>query len=115
MGLTTTEKYLNTKLQPQIGHSTNCAWLNFKYIHSQNTASAPSHPIQHPTAGESTHFTPMGHDMAGCWHINSILANIGRRNSIRILNQYSFWRNILIWAQFICFIKLFVFQKLKLL
>ena len=31
----------------------------------------------------------------GCWQINSILANIGRRNSIRILNQYPFWWNIL--------------------
>ena len=30
----------------------------------------------------------------GCWQINSILANIGRRNSIRILNQYPFWWNI---------------------
>ena len=28
--------------------------------------------------------------------ISSILANIGRRNSIRILNQYPFWWNILI-------------------
>ena len=34
----------------------------------------------------------------GCWQINSILANIGRRNSIRILNQYPCWWNILIWA-----------------
>ena len=25
-----------------------------------------------------------------CWQINSILANIGHRNSIRILNQYPF-------------------------
>ena len=33
-----------------------------------------------------------------CWQINSILANIGHRNSIRILNQYPFWWNILIWA-----------------
>ena len=55
-------------------------------IHTQNTASAPSHPIQHPTAGESTPLTPMGLVMAGCWQINSILTNIGRRNSIRILN-----------------------------
>ena len=33
-----------------------------------------------------------------CWQINSILANIGHRNSIRILNQYPFWWNLLIWA-----------------
>ena len=57
----------------------------------------------------------MGLVMAGCWQINSILANIGRRNSIRILNQYPFFWNILIWAQFICILKLFAFKKLKLL
>ena len=74
-----------------------------KKKHSQNTASAPSHPIQHPTAGERTPVTPMGLAMAGCWQINNILANIGRRNSIRILNQYPLFWNILIWAQFICF------------
>ena len=33
-----------------------------------------------------------------CWQINYILANIGHRNSIRILNQYPFWWNIVIWA-----------------
>ena len=33
----------------------------------------------------------------GCWPINSISANIGHRNSIRILNQHPFWWNILIW------------------
>ena len=33
-----------------------------------------------------------------CWQINSILANIGHRNSIPISNQYPFWWNILIWA-----------------
>ena len=32
----------------------------------------------------------------GCWPINYISANIGHRNSIRILNQYPFWWNILI-------------------
>ena len=48
---------------------------------------SPSHPIQHPTAGESTPMTPMGLVMAGCWLINSILTIIGRRNPIRILDQ----------------------------
>ena len=32
----------------------------------------------------------------GCWQINSLLANIGHRNSIRILNPYPFRLNILI-------------------
>ena len=32
------------------------------------------------------------------WQINSILANIGHRNSIRILNQYPSWWNILVRA-----------------
>ena len=82
--------------------------------HIQITASAPSYPIHYLTAGEITHMTPVGLVMAGCWQINSILANIGRRNSIRILNQYPLFWNILIWAQFICFIKVFEFWKLKL-
>ena len=60
--------------------------FNCIQVHTQNTASAPSHPIQHPTAGESTRMTQMGLVMAGCWQINSILTNIGHRNSIRILN-----------------------------
>ena len=77
--------------------------------HTQNTASAPSHPIQHPTAGTSTHMTPVGCVMAGCCQINYILTNIGRRNSIRILNQHPLFWNILIWTQFICFINLFAF------
>ena len=81
-----------------------------KISHSQNTASTPSHPIQHPTAGQRTPLTPMGLVMAGCWQINYILANICRRKCIRILNQYPFFWNILIWAQFICFfLKLFAF------
>ena len=78
-------------------------------MHTQNTASAPSHPIQHPTAGESTPLTPTGLVMAGCWQINSISTNIGHRNSIRNLNQYPFFWNILIWTQFICFINFFAF------
>ena len=52
--------------------------------------------------------TPVGLVMAGCWQINSILDNIGRRNSIRILNQYPSLWNISIWTQFICFLRLFV-------
>ena len=87
------------------------SWIH----HTQNTPSAPGNPIQHPIAGERTPMTPMGLVMAGCWQINSILTNIGRRNSIRILNQYPFFWNILIWTQFICFINLFAFWKLKLL
>ena len=70
----------------------------------QITASAPSHPIQHPTTGEITPMTPVGLGIASCRQITSILSNIGRRNSIRIF----FW-NILMWAQFICFIKIFAF------
>ena len=71
--------------------------------------SAPSHPIQHPTADESTHMIPVDLVMAGCWQINYILTNIGRKNSIRILNQYPFFWNVLIWTEFICFINLYAF------
>ena len=45
----------------------------------------------------------------GCWQISSILANIGHRNSIRILNQYPFWWNISIRSWFISFIKFLSF------
>ena len=79
------------------------------WVHTQNTPSAPSHPNQHPIAGERTPMTPMGLVMAGCWQINSILTNIGRRNSIWILNQYPFFWNILIRTQFICFIYIKIF------
>ena len=48
-------------------------------LHTQNTASAPSHPIQHPTAGMGTHMTPVGCVMAGCCQIEYILTNIGRK------------------------------------
>ena len=57
--------------------------------------------------------TPMGLAMTDCWQINPILANIGRRNSIRILNQYPFFWNILIWAQFIIFFQAFYILKIK--
>ena len=80
-----------------------------EWTHTQKTASVPSHPIQHPTAGMGTHMTPVGCVMAGCCHINYILTNIGRRNSIRILNQHPLFWHILIWTEFICFINLFAF------
>ena len=44
------------------------------------------------------HLDPIHLDMTGCWQINSILAKIGRKNSIQILNLYPFLWNILIWA-----------------
>ena len=80
---------------------TNTIWYRnlqqHKHLtHTQNTVSAPSHPIQYPTADERTPMTPLGLVMAGCWQIKSILTNIGRRNSMRILNQYSFFGNVLI-------------------
>ena len=73
----------------------------------KNIARTPRQPrailSSTPAAGERTPVTPMGLAMAGCWQINHILANIGRRNSIRISNQYPLFWNISIWAQFICF------------
>ena len=77
------------------------------------TASAPSHPIQHPTAGMGTHMIPVGCVMVGCCQINYIITNIGRRNSIPILNQHPLFWNILIWTEFICFINLFCILKIK--
>ena len=83
--------------------------LRFSSISSsqRQPLGRPSHAMQHHTAGEITPMAPRGLVMTGCWQINSILTNIGRRNSIRNLNEYPFFWNILIWVQFICFIKLF--------
>ena len=53
-------------------------------------------------------------DMAACWYINFILANIGHKNSIPIWNQCPFLWNILIWEYFISFITFSSFQKLRL-
>ena len=50
----------------------------------------------------------------GCWQVNSILTNIGHRNSIWILNQYPFWWKILIRAEIFSFIKFSSFYKLRL-
>ena len=58
-------------------------------IHSQTTPSAPV--ILYGTSELGWAILT-----CGCWQINSILANIGHRNSIGILNQYPFWWNILI-------------------
>ena len=44
-----------------------CGQCVFQRLHIQITASAPSHPIQHPIAGETTHMTPVGLVIAGCW------------------------------------------------
>ena len=54
-----------------------------RLTHSQTTPSAPSHPLQHPRLG----WTPLSCGMVGCWQINSILANIGCKNSIQIWNH----------------------------
>ena len=60
--------------------------------HSQSTQWTPAIRLfRTPELG----CTPLSCGMIGCWQINSILANIGRKNSNRILNQYPLW-NILI-------------------
>ena len=59
---------------------------------TQSSSPAPQSWLAYPP------WTPPHCDMAGCWQINSILAYIVRRNAIRILNQYPFLWNILIWA-----------------
>ena len=62
-----------------------------------------------------THLTLVGLVMADCCPINHILSNIGRRNSIRILNQHPLFWNILTWTQVFCFIKFFSKKKSTLL
>ena len=90
--------YLNTIFEAFTSNSIHQNWHTrprtgwvYSAFHSQTTPSAPSHPLRHPRTG----LTPL---TCVCWQINSILANIGHRNSIQILNQYPFWWNILIWA-----------------
>ena len=75
--------------------------------HSQTTPWAPAILSCTPGLAGSVvpPWTALSSGMAGCWQINSILANSGRKHSIRILNQYLFLWEILIWAWFICFIK----------
>ena len=46
----------------------------FSLFHTLNTVWELSHPLLHPRAGPCT---PLHSDMAGCWQINSSLANIG--------------------------------------
>ena len=83
-------------------------WMFFMKVPLTYTKSdhpwAPSYPLRHPRAG----WTPLNCGMVGCWQINSV-ANIGRKNSIQILNQYFFAWKILIWALFICFMKFLSF------
>ena len=50
-------------------------WTSPCFFHIQITASAFSHPIQHPTAGELTPMTPVGLFMAGSWQIISFFCS----------------------------------------
>ena len=78
-----------------------CCWPKPKFTGCPNTfhgmgdianISYPEHPVSPQPAYPAPHswwehpLTPMGLVMAGCWQINYISNNIGRRNSIRILN-----------------------------
>ena len=81
-------------------------------ISNNNNKQPPAIPSSTPQLASSPPWTPVGLVIAGCWQINSILFNIGRRNYFWSLNQYLFFWNALIWAQFICFIKFFAFWKL---
>ena len=67
-----------------------------------NLIARPPHEPQptypEPQGWPATPSTPLSCGMAGCWQINYILANSGRKNSIQILNQYPFLWKILIWV-----------------
>ena len=85
--------------------------------HSQ---TPPPPPPQHEppailscTSGLAGHpWTPLNCGMAGCWQINSILSNIGHKNSIRILNLHPFMKSINM--NIIClFYKVFIILKIK--
>ena len=80
----------------------------FNYYIARTQRQPPAILSSTPQLASVPLWPQMGLVMAGCWQNNSILANIGRRKSIRILNQYPFW-NVLIWAQFIRILKLVAF------
>ena len=68
-------------------------WIWLPQITLIRIAFIPRTPRQPPAILSSTPqlvrvplWPQRGLVMAGCWQINSILTNIGRRNSIRILN-----------------------------
>ena len=52
-------------------------------------------------------------DMVCCWQINSILANIDRKNSIRILNQYLFLVKYIDMSIVYWFITFFIILEIK--
>ena len=65
----------------------------FQTIYCSDIARPPNRPLVILFGTPEVGLAPL---TCGCWPINSISANIGHRNSIRILNQYLFWWNILI-------------------
>ena len=70
---------------------TRSHWVNgLMSDHSQITPMSPQPSYPAPQGWMATSWTPLSCDMAGCWQINSILASIGRKNSIWISNQYPF-------------------------
>ena len=71
-------------------HHINQWWLVYWCIY----IARPPH--QPPVILSGTPEVGLAPLTCGCWPINSISASIGRRNSIRILNQFPFWWNILI-------------------
>ena len=65
-------------------------------VSAQPSSPAPQSWLAYPRGLPP--WTPPHCDMAGCWEINYILANIRCKHSIRILNQYPFLWNISIWV-----------------
>ena len=78
--------------------------LNIMYLYLTGVTAAFAYPKQiiarpphqPPVILSGTPEVGLAPLTCGCWPINSISANIGHRNSIRNLNQYPFWWNILI-------------------
>ena len=87
--------YRKSFLRSQIYHgyeelSTDPIWRRqerrSKYAIPRTPRQPPAILSSTPQLVRALFLTPIGLVMAGCWQIYSILTNIGRRNSIRILN-----------------------------
>ena len=99
-GMVTSVIFLIKNLNRHIKHENplsiyeNVDYFQIMSITNQECIARPPH--QPPVILSGTPEVGLAPLTCGCWPINYISANIGHRNSIRILNQYPFWWNILI-------------------
>ena len=87
---------LHPQMSPSVYHSSALGPHSVLYgvpatpLHTHDCDIIARPPHQPPVILSGTPELGWAPLTCGCWQINSILANIGHRNSIRILNQYPF-------------------------